>query len=127
MSLAAFASDMLAHIDAKAGYVRAQYITIAPGQEATYMLKAQQARDYIAAAYAGAVPPLIAAEMGATGADAPTACAAIVGQESAWGELAAAVELARLSGKRAVRAAATEADAAAALAVAIEQLNGLLP
>ncbi|MBZ0127147.1 MAG: hypothetical protein K8F32_12320, partial [Rhodocyclaceae bacterium] len=74
----------LAAIDAEAGVARARYITVAPGQEATYILKAQQAAAFKAGGYAGAVPGLVQAEVDATGATAQQAADAILVQEAAW-------------------------------------------
>ncbi|RME58088.1 hypothetical protein D6779_07220, partial [Candidatus Parcubacteria bacterium] len=58
-------------IDEAAGQARARYITVAPGQEATYVEKARQAEAFKAAGYPTPVDvnlyPLIDAEVQATG------------------------------------------------------------
>lgn len=115
----------LAAIDAEAGVARARYITVAPGQEATYILKAQQAAAFKAGGYAGAVPGLVQAEVDATGATAQQAADAILVQEAAWAVKAAQIESARRRGKVAVGNAADAAAVEAAQAAAIAELGAL--
>lgn len=101
----AYAHDL---IDAKAGAVRECYITIAPGQEATYMLKAEDARNYKAAGYTGTVPPLVNAEATATGTTATQATDRILYEQEMWRQLAAMIEGTRRAGKIAVSNAVEE-------------------
>lgn len=115
----------LADIDAEAGRARARYITVAPGQEATYILKAQQAVAFKAGGYAGAVPGLVQAEIDATGATAQQAADDILAQEAAWAYKAAQIESARRRGKVAVGNAADAAGVEAARAAAIAELGVL--
>lgn len=115
----------LAAIDAEAGVARARYITVAPGQEATYILKAQQAAAFKAGGYAGAVPGLVQAEMDATGATAQQAADDILAQEAAWAFKAAQIESARRRGKVAAGNAADAAAVEAARAAAIAELGAL--
>lgn len=115
----------LAAIDAEAGVARARYITVAPGQEATYILKAQQADAFKAGGYAGAVPGLVQAEVDATGATAQQAADAILVQEAAWAVKAAQIESARRRGKVAAGNAADAAAVEAAQAAAIAELGAL--
>lgn len=115
----------LAAIDSAAGAARARYITIAPGQEATYLLKAQQAASFKAGGYAGTVPGLVQAEVDATGATAQQAADAILAQQDAWEAKAAQIESARRRGKVAVGAAADAGAIEAAEAAAIAELGGL--
>lgn len=98
-------SEMLAHIDAKAGAVRACYITISPGQEATYLLKSQQAKAFALAGFVGPIPGLIQAEMTATGLTAQAVTTRIMAEESAWAYLAGNIESIRRSAKEAINAA----------------------
>ena len=100
--------EMLAHIDVKAGAVRSLYITVAPGQEATYIMKGQQAREYAAVSFGGAPPPLIAAEASAMGITAQAAAMNIMAMESQWSTLAGQIEYVRRSAKLAVEAAPSE-------------------
>lgn len=105
-TLAEVKSRALATIDATAGAARARYITVAAGQEATYLMKGQHARDYAAAGYSGTVPLLIAAEQAAAGdANAQAAADRIIAEESAWVAKAAQIEQERRTRKIAVAAA----------------------
>ena len=119
--------EAIRRIDDKAGAVRACYITVAPGQEATYLLKAQQAEAYRASDYYGEPPTLVAAEAMAYGIEPHEAADRIVAQEAAWTQLATAVELVRRSGKVAVEAALTSEELQVALDDALEQLAELMP
>lgn len=121
-------------IDAEAGAARARYITVAPGQEATYLTKEAGARNYKAAGYPAAdiaIYPMVQAEARAvygstpTAADIQAACDGIIAQADAWIIKAAEIEQARIGGKRAVTAAATNAEVDAALAAAIVELQAL--
>jgi len=114
-----------AEIDACAGAARARYITVAPGQEATYILKAQQAAAFKAGGYAGTVPGLVQAEIDATGATAQQAADDILAQEAAWAYKAAQIESARRRGKVAVGAATDAVGVIAARDAAVAEL-GLL-
>lgn len=115
----------LSDIDAEAGRARARYITVAPGQEATYILKAQQAAAFKAGGYTGAAPGLVQAEMDATGATAQAAADDILAQEAAWAWKAAQIESARRRGKVAAGNAADAAGVEAARAAAITELGAL--
>ncbi len=115
----------LSAIDAEAGAARARYITVAPGQEATYILKAQQAAAFKAGGYSGPVPGLVQAEMDATGATAQAAADDILAQEAAWAYKAAQIESARRRGKVAAGNAADAASVEAARAAAIAELGAL--
>ena len=108
--LAQLKVDAANAIDSAAGETRAKYITIAPGQEGTYMLKAQRARELSAKNYQGPVPILIQAEMDATGATVQQACADILAQEAAWEYKAGQIETARRVGKEHVKAATTSVE-----------------
>jgi len=80
-------------IDAAAGEARKRYITTSPGQEATYLLKERQAREYIAAGYpATPVPVLVQAEADALGVTPQQAADSIVTKADTWISLAATIE-----------------------------------
>lgn len=115
----------LAKIDAAAGTARARYITIAPGQEATYLLKAAQAVAFNAGGYAGTVPGLVQAEVDATGASPQQASDAILAQQAAWEVKAAQIESARRRGKVTAGAALDLATVAAARDAALTELAAL--
>lgn len=115
----------LAAIDTAAGAARSRYITTVPGQEATYLIKAQQARDYQAAGHTGTVPSLVQAEADATGETPQLACGRILAEEAAWIAKAAQIETARRRGKIAAQAAADVPAVEAARDVAIAELAAL--
>lgn len=104
--LADVLASALTAIDTAAGAARSRYITTVPGQEATYLIKAQQARDYQAAGHTGNVPSLVQAEADATGETPQLACGRILAEEAAWVAKAAQIETARRRGKIAAQAAA---------------------
>lgn len=108
--LAQLKVDAANAIDNAAGEARAKYITIAPGQEGTYLMKAQRAREFVAAEYQGPVPILIQSEVDATGTTAQQACADILAQEVAWEYKAGQIETARRVGKERVKVATTSAE-----------------
>ncbi len=95
-----------ARVDAAAGAARARHITVAPGQEAVYLIKEAEARAYLADATEGA---LLAAEAAALGLDVAAAAQAIVARATAWRSVAATIEGLRLGAKAAIDAAADRA------------------
>lgn len=115
----------LAAIDHEAGVARARYITIAPGQEATYLLKSAQAIAFKAGGYLGSVPGLVQAEIDATGTTAQAATDAILAQQAAWEYKAAQIESARRRGKVAAGNAVGAAGVEAAQVAAIAELGVL--
>jgi len=121
-------------IDTEAGKTRAKYITVAPGQEATYISKEKQARDYVAAGYPSANVvqyPYVLAEaesiygLNPTAAQIKTECDNIIAQANAWAVLGATIERVRRTGKIAVSAAADAAAIESAAATAIAELQAL--
>lgn len=113
-------------IDVAAGSARLRFITDVPGQQGTYLLKEQQARAYVEAGCTGPVPPFVAAEAEATGADAGQAAQQIVATAELWAvQIAPAIEMERRRGKLAVAACTDAAAVAAALAAALDALGGI--
>ena len=106
---------------AAAGAARARYITVAAGQEATYIVKAAQAHAYLVAS-GGSVPAFVQAEADATGRTALQAAQAIVDQEALWIIKGAQIERLRRGGKVATTAAADAAAIAAVMDTAIAAL-----
>lgn len=92
----------LERIDAAAGRARARYITISPGQEATYLRKVQQAESWQAAGFVGSAPSFVQAEIDATGQTGQQAVAAILAQQAAWDVKGGQIESARRTAKVAV-------------------------
>lgn len=98
-------------IDATAGQARSKYITTAPGQAEVYIMKADEANRFIAAGYPGTVDdyPFITAEAVATGKTVQVAADDIVAAKTAWIALGATIEQIRLTAKKNVGSAASEA------------------
>lgn len=109
-------------IDAAAGEARGRYITVAAGQEATYVLKAQRAAEFKAAGYTGTVPPMVKAEADATGETPQQAADRILAEQYAWELIGADIERVRRSGKIKVE---TASDASEAIAARDDTLTAL--
>lgn len=130
INLAPLRAATAAEIDRAAGETAVRYITNRPGQEATYLRKAEQAKAHKAAAYPSDLTayPLIACELEAMRITAPTATAAqatdyILATEAIWNIKAAEIERARRIGKEKVRAATTDPAIRAARDEAIAALR----
>lgn len=87
------------YIDIAASEARNKYISTGVGQESTYLLKAQQAKEFKALSYTGDIPILIQSEMYATGETAQECTDSILLQESQWVYLASQIEKIRRTGK----------------------------
>lgn len=102
-------------IDRAAGAARSRYITVADGQEATYMEKARQCENYRADGYPPTPDPVshsyVIAEKNARGSSYQEAADAILAERDAWAVTGAAIEELRRRTKIAV-ANATDATAA---------------
>lgn len=109
-----------ARIDAAAGRARARYITVAPGQEATYQAKAAEADAYVAAGRpANESPyPILTAEAQARGITVSQLADLVRETRDQWMQFAAVVEALRIGGKLAVDAAVDHAAVEAAVAQA---------
>jgi hypothetical protein len=97
-------------IDEAAGRARSRYITAAPGQEAVYQLKADEAAAYVAAGYptGGTTAddyPLLHAEATATGSTMAGIADMVLALRAAWVQIAATIEGLRMGGKRDVELA----------------------
>ncbi|WP_426994440.1 hypothetical protein [Methylomonas sp. CM2] len=105
-----------ARVDDSAGAIRAKYITIAPGQEATYALKLADAKSYQAAANPAdaSAYPWIAAEAAATGKTPAQTAARIVATAQAWIVIGAQIEGARQAAKLSIAVSQTAAELYAA-------------
>lgn len=99
----------LSAIDFEAGKARARYMTVAPGQEATYQLKVEEASAYIAAGRPADTTayPMLVSEASARGMSVSQLADIIVATRARWVQLAAMIEAQRVSGKLAVEAAAS--------------------
>lgn len=114
-------------IDSMAGTVRSKYITVAPGQEMTYLEKSDQATDFVAAGYPADTSsyPFIQAEMDATGQTKEQAADGILAQKSAWITVGSAIEEHRLYGKAQVDVAVNLAEVDTAVANATALLDAV--
>ncbi len=94
--------DAAMRIDRLAGEKRQSYITVAPGQEATYTAKLNDAKAYIAAGYPADATPYvwINAESVATGDTPQIVADLIVSTAAQWSVIGAQIEGARQSAKR---------------------------
>ncbi len=106
-------AQALLDMSTAAGEARSRHITILPGQESTYRLKAEQAQGYTDAGYPADATPwqMINAEAAATGMEPAALADVILLKRDALIGLAAQVEALRLGGKQAVEAAADDASA----------------
>lgn len=107
-------TGLKAQIDAQAEQERLKYITPGAGQAMTYSRKVEQARAVLAAS--NPVPedyPMLATSIGIDGEDLISVANVIIGMNAAWETIGSAIELARLSAKRAIDQAETVEDAKA--------------
>lgn len=129
LDLASTIAYALTLIDTAAGEARARYITVAPGQETTYQLKADEAQRYLDAGAPSpvdpAVYPFIAGEAFATGKSPNVAAGVILGTRDVWVDKAAQIETVRMRGKTLVSKAVTWFDCITARDTAIDQLKSL--
>jgi len=110
-SVADMRSVACSAIDAAAGRARARYITIAPGQEATYLEKAKDAQAFIDAVYPEvsiANYPFVQAEANALGVSGQVAADGIITTRDSWLTLAANIEEERIAGKKDVNSRMVE-------------------
>lgn len=122
------AADALDQIDKMAGAVRLRFITDVPGQQATYLRKAQEARNFAEANFNGTPPPYIAAEATATGKSAQECAQNILFLSSLWEEqIGPAIEILRIAGKKAVSEATTPEQVTAILTSTVAALDGIKP
>lgn len=102
-TLAAARVEAIAQINAKASIVRRRFVTDIPGQEALYLLKEQEARDWIAEVERDF--PLIMAEVGITGETPDQVAQVYLNLGAIFLQAAAALEQARLGKIAAIEAA----------------------
>ena len=115
----------IAAVDQAAGRKRLQFITDSPGQQAVYLAKEAEARAYVALVSPPADLadyPMIASEIGITGATALEVANVWIAMADQWRDTSAAIENARLTAKRDIAAAADRA----AIRTALDQLHDAL-
>jgi hypothetical protein len=103
-------------VDLDAGAERLQYISGGDGQELVYQRKAEEARRLLAALAADpgyvadlADYPMLAAGIGFDGATLAECAALVAARDTAWTQIAAAIDLIRRTARAAIDAAADEA------------------
>jgi hypothetical protein len=92
-------------IDAEAGAVRARFITVAPGQEMTYVFKANEAQSYVASDTDPTHYPFMRAEAAATDKTLDEVHASVLESTTLFIIIGARIEGARMAAKQAVNAA----------------------
>lgn len=96
------------YIDGRISKIRAKYITVAAGQELTYMVKAQQARDYKASGYTGPIPLYISLEAEKTNTSIQDTTDGIVSTYNRWfNEIDPLLESTRIACKNALNKSVT--------------------
>lgn len=125
IGLSALKSRALIEIDTAAERARLRYITPGAGQAQTYQMKLEQAQAYQSAGSpADASPwPFIAAESAALAVTPAEAAALIIATRDAWVTVGAAIEQARMGGKRAVTQSASIESVNNARAAALNTLE----
>jgi len=126
--LPALKKALCAEVEGEAEAARLRYITGGAGQAAVYMTKADQADAYKAAGYPADTTayPMIAAEVGISGATAQEVADLIIATRDGWLTIASQIEAARLgatgsTGTINVAADRTAAEAAKDTAIAALQ------
>ena len=89
-------------IDNYAGIIRSKFITTVPGQAETYLIKANECREYVNAGYPADTTsyPWVRAEMTATDATAQEAVDTVLANEALWKTIGSSIEQIRLLAKR---------------------------
>lgn len=102
----------IAMIEGECGAKRAEFITVAPGQELVYTRKLACAEAFISDRKPANVGPYpwVAAEAAGRGLSAGDAADLIIGTAASWEAVGAAIEQARMKAKRAI-AGALDLDA----------------
>ncbi|MEO8804630.1 MAG: hypothetical protein ABI433_00995 [Burkholderiaceae bacterium] len=125
-TLADAIEQALVDIDSAAGQARRRYVTDVSGQAAVYLRKAEQAREYAAAGFAGAPPPYMAAESKALGITPAQLARQVLDVAALWDDkLSPAIEAARIAGKRAAGQAKTLDEVEASRQAATQALSAI--
>jgi len=114
-------------VDREAEQARLRFITWGTGQAMVYSEKSDEATDFVAAGYPSDVSsyPFIQAEMNALGKTAAEVADGILVQKSAWIAIGAAIEEARLKGKRDIDDATDEAGILSVRDVTVSTLKAI--
>jgi hypothetical protein len=122
-----FKQLMKLEVDQAAGRARSRYISVGPGQEATYMMKAAEADAYVAAGYPADTSgyPILTAEAQARGITVSAMANLIRATRDQWAAVAAAVEAIRIGSKLAIDAAGNIGEARSVRDSAVSQFDSL--
>lgn len=116
-------------IDDAAGAARARYITISPGQEATYIAKEVECRAYAAAGYPSNTASMeylwVKAEASALGVTNTVAADTIITQANQWVYVGSTIEKVRRTGKLSVGAKLSKAEVEAQATATITALSSI--
>ena len=126
--LAVAQGDAIGAVNAGAGRVRAAFVTEIPGQEMLYVYKAAEAARFLAEATPPTdltTYPLIAAEIGITGATATDVATTYNTQAGLWQVIAAQLETIRLGAIAAIEAATMPSEIATALTTFETQITAM--
>lgn len=126
-SLAAAVIRISGEVDLYAGHTRLRFITVSPGQEATYISKLEDARAYIAAGYPTNSSPFVwvHAEAAATGATATQVADLIVYTAGLWSMVGSQIEGARQAAKMAIAQIGSIAAGEAILTIFKYTMDGI--
>ncbi len=114
-------------VDQTAESTRLKYITSGSGQAMTYIVKAEEAADYITAGYPVNLTPylFIQAEVNATGKTNIQAADDIIATKALWKTIGAQIEEVRIFGKINIDGQSDEVGIAAARDHTISDLNAI--
>lgn len=117
-----------ASIDEAAGAARARFITVTPGQEATYITKYEQAKQFRDAGFLGDAPPFIAAEAAARMITAQAVAEEVISVAVPWETIIGPrIEALRMAGKSQIVTASTQQDVDALTRQFVSQLQEIKP
>ena len=128
ISLAAYMEQCRTQVDALASACRLRFISAGVGQEATYVIKAQEAHAYRLAGYPADTSqyPYVAAEAAATGLSAQAAADALMTTADTWNYiLGPRIEGIRRAKKLALESCASSQDMDNVVAAARAAFNGV--
>lgn len=121
-------AGLKARLDTAAENERLKYITGGSGQTMTYLQKATEAAACLAETDPDPADyPLLAAEIGVTGATLAEVAQTVYDAHQMWRVIGAQIEAARLGGKAAIEGSSSVEDAQTALDAALTALEAIAP
>lgn len=111
-------TEAVAQVNRQAGESRSRYITVTPGQEATYIMKEAEVKAYLAAENPVDTDyPILKAEADACGMTLAAVASLVSSTAAAWRQVAAQIEGLRRGAIVAIESATTGAQIDQALAI----------